>query len=157
MREVTPKELRKYNEKAWKETQKLFRRRLREIAASGCPHAEYCEKEYCFGERIKPWLEGLGFVVKPDRRPNWWEITWPEEEDPLEKLRSESFKILTRPMPAKITWGVHIERQEGTWQKDMELYDYVCSECGKHAKYVSDYCPNCGKKMATLLDGNGVD
>lgn len=80
MREVTPQELREYNEQSWKETQKIFRKRLREIAAGGNSQAEYCEKGYCFGERIKPWLEGLGFVVKPDGRPYWWEITWPEIE-----------------------------------------------------------------------------
>lgn len=153
MREVTPQELREYNEQSWKETQKIFRKRLREIAAGGNSQAEYCEKGYCFGERIKPWLEGLGFVVKPDGRPYWWEITWPEEEDVLQKLHSECSKILTKPL-TKFTWSVRIERQEGTWQKDMEQYDYVCSACGKHAEYVSDYCPNCGKKMATLLDGN---
>ena len=154
MREVTPQELREYNEKSWKETQKIFRKRLREIAKSGNCDALYCKTEYCFGERIKPWLENLGFTVKSDRRLNWYEVTWPEEEDILQKLRSEHFKILTKPSPMKFTWSVRIERQEGTWQKDMEQYDYVCSACGKHAEYVSDYCPNCGKKMATLLDGN---
>ena len=76
MREVSPQELREYNEKSFKDTQEKFRRRLREIAADGHSHAEYCEKMYCFGERIKPWLEGLGFVVKPEGRPNWWKITW---------------------------------------------------------------------------------
>jgi Zn finger protein HypA/HybF involved in hydrogenase expression len=74
-------------------------------------------------------LRSLGFKVK-QINPIWCEVTWPEEEGVLEKPR------------------------EGTWQKDMERYDYVCSACGKHAEYVSDYCPNCGKKMATLLDGN---
>ncbi len=159
MREVTPQELREYNEQSWKETQKIFRKRLREIAAGGNSQAEYCEKGYCFGERIKPWLEGLGFVVKPDVRPFWWEITWPEEEDITEQLRRECMPILNSSLldaARHAIDGLKVKGTDklGTWAKDMERYDYVCSDCGKHAEYVSDYCPNCGKKMATLLDGN---
>jgi hypothetical protein len=115
MREVTPQELREYNEKSWKETQKIFRRRLREIAAGGNKKAKYKPNDYCFGERIQPWLEGLGFKIK-QVNPIWSEITWPEEE-------------------------------VGTWTKDRCQWDYTCSECGKHAEYVSNYCPNCGKEM----------
>lgn len=151
MREVTPKELREYNEKSFKETQKIFCRRLREIAAGGNKIALYCKTEYCFGEQIKPWLESLGFTVKQDRRLNWYEVTWPEEEDILEKLRRETAEILAQPI--KFTWGVHVERPEGTWKRDYEQFDYFCSECKKHAEYVSDYCPNCGKRMKPL-DGN---
>ena len=142
MREVTPKELREYNEKSFKETQKIFRRRLREIAAGGNKVALYCKTEYCFGEQIKPWLESLGFTVKQDRRLNWYEVTWPEEEDILERLRRETAEKLTQP--EKFTWGVHVKRPEGTWKRDYEQFDYFCSECEKHAEYVSDYCPNCG-------------
>ena len=98
MREVTPKELREYNEKSFKETQKIFRRRLREIAAGGNKVALYCKTEYCFGEQIKPWLESLGFTVKQDRRLNWYEVTWPEEEDILEKLRRETAEKLAQPI-----------------------------------------------------------
>ena len=152
-KEITPAEMQELNRKSFKDTQKIFRKRLREIAAKGDNKAKYRPDNYCCGDRIADWLKSLGFTVKQNN-PIWCEITWPEEEDILQKLRSESFKILTNPMPAKITWGVRIERQEGTWQKDMEQYDYICSACGKHAEYVSDYCPNCGKKMATLLDGN---
>lgn len=75
MREVTPQELKKYNEKSWKETQKIFRRRLREIAKSGENKAKYKVDDYCFGERIQPWLEGLGFKVK-QVNPFWSEISW---------------------------------------------------------------------------------
>lgn len=148
MREVTPKELREYNEKSFKETQKIFRRRLREIAAGGNKVALYCKTEYCFGEQIKPWLESLGFTVKQDRRLNWYEVTWPEEEDILKRLHSEQFKILTQPIPVKFTWGVRLEREElGTWTKDNVQWDYVCSACGKHSEYATDFCCNCGKKM----------
>ena len=150
MREVTPKELREYNEKSFKETQKIFRRRLREIAAGGITHAEYQPKNYKCGEQIKPWLESLGFKVK-EIGPSWCRITWPEEEDILERLRRETAETLAQPI--KFTWGVHVERPEGTWKRDYEQFDYFCSECEKHAEYVSDYCPNCGKRMKPL-DGN---
>ena len=152
MKEISPKELQKLNNKSFKDTQKIFRKRLREIAAGGENKARYRPDNYCCGDRIADWLKSLGFTVKQNN-PIWCEITWPEEEDVLQKLRSECSKILTKPL-SKFTWSVRIERQEGTWQKNMEQYDYVCSACGKHAEYVSDYCPNCGKKMATLLDGN---
>ena len=111
MREVTPKESQKLNDKSFKETQRFFRRRLREIAASGDKEITYNPNNYACGDQIKPWLEGLGFTVK-QTSPFWCKITWPEEEDILERLRSEAFKILTQPMPAKFTWGVKIERSE---------------------------------------------
>lgn len=147
MREVTPKELREYNEKSWKETQKIFRRRLREIAAGGDKKAKYKPHDYCFGERIQPWLEDLGFKVK-QVNPIWSEITWPEEEEILEKLRKEVNDIWSRRVPVNFTWGVKIEREEpGTWTKDNVQWDYVCSACGKHSEYATDFCCNCGKKM----------
>lgn len=93
MREITPKELQKLNDKSWKETQKIFRRRLREIAKGGENKAKYKRDDYCMGDRIKPWLEGLGFKVK-EIGPSWCEVTWPEEEDPIERLRNEVSKIL---------------------------------------------------------------
>ena len=156
MREVTPQELRKYNEKSWKETQKIFRRRLREIAKGGENKAKYKVDDYCFGERIQPWLEGLGFIVKPDRRLNWYEITWPKEEDVFERLRSEQIKILTQSIPTGFAWGVRLKREEfGTWTKDNVHWDYVCSACGKHSEYATDFCCNCGKKMHVEEGTNG--
>ena len=148
MKEVTPKELREYNEKSWKETQKVFRRRLREIAKGGNCVAQYCEKEYCFGERIKPWLESIGFTVKPDRRVNWYEITWPKK-DALEEFCSEAFKIFTRPMPARVFGVTRLEHlDEGReWRTDPRSFDFVCSGCGKHFEYKTPHCPNCGAKM----------
>lgn len=125
MKEISPKVLQKLNDKSFKETKKAFRRRLRELAANGENKARYKPDYYCCGDRIADWLRSLGFTVK-QINPIWCEVTW----------------------------GARTEKQEGTWQKDMKQYDYVCSVCGKHAEYVSDYCPNCGKKMATLLDGN---
>ena len=156
MREVTPKELREYNEKSWKETQKKFRRRLREIAAGGENKARYRPNDYCLGERIQPWLESLGFKVRLEGF-SWYEVTWPEEEDIIERLRSESFKILTRPIPVKFTWGVRLEREEpGTWTKDNIQWDYVCSACGKHSEYQTKFCPNCGAKMHIEEGKNGA-
>ena len=115
MREVTPKELQKLNSKSFKNTQKIFRRRLREIAKGGENHAKYNEDNYCAGDYIAGWLRNLGFTVKRVGPSGWHEITWPEEL--------------------------------GAWTKDRCQWDYTCSKCGKHAEYVSDYCPNCGKKM----------
>lgn len=147
MKEVSPKELQKLNDKSFKNTQKIFRRRLREIAAGGENKAKYKPDDYACGDQIEGWLKSLGFTVK-QVNPIWCEITWPEEEDILERLRSETFKILTQPMPAKVTWGVKIEREElGTWKFDPFSYDYVCSACGKHSEYKTDFCCNCGKKM----------
>lgn len=157
MREVTPKELREYNEKSWKETQKIFRRRLREIAAGGESKAKYKPDDYCCGDRIEGWLKSLGFAVK-QVNPIWCEVTWPEEEDILERLRSESFKILTQPMPAEVHYAIGWLNSEekkkavasGEWIFDSHTHDYVCSECGKHSEYISPYCPNCGKKLKPL-------
>lgn len=150
MKEISPKELQKLNDKSFKETQKIFRCRLREIAKSGNVHAEYKPKDYKCGEQIKPWLESLGFKVK-EIGPAWCKVTWPEEEDLIERLRKETFDIWSRPFPAK-TWGVRIERfeEEREWFYHPVQHDYVCSGCGKHAEYTSPYCPNCGKKMKPL-------
>ena len=103
MREISPKELQKINDKSFKNTQKIFRRRLREIAAGGENKAKYKPDDYCCGDRIANWLKLLGFTVK-QVNPVWCEITWPEEEDIIERLRRESFKILTRPMPGKVRY-----------------------------------------------------
>lgn len=158
MREVTPKELRELNKKSFKNTQKIFRRRLREIAADGENKAKYQEKDYCAGERIKDWLRSLGFTCKEIGCGGWVEITWPEEADILKQLRSEQVEFLTRPIPMKFTWGVKIERKElGTWKFDPSSpYDYVCSACGKHSEYKTDFCCNCGTKMYIEGDKNGT-
>ena len=79
MREVTPKELQKLNDKSFKSTLKIFRRRLREIAADGENKAKYKPEDYCFGEYIADWLKSLGFTVK-QVNPIWCEVTWPEED-----------------------------------------------------------------------------
>lgn len=148
MREVTPKELQRLNDKSFKSTQKIFRRRLRTIAADGSKEATYKANEYCCGEQIKPWLESLGFHVKDMGWGSLYKITWPEEEDIIERLHKEVNDIWSRRIPVKFTWGVKIEREElGTWKLDLFSYDYVCSACGKHSEYKTDFCCNCGKKM----------
>ena len=150
MREVTPKELQKLNDKSWKDTQKIFRRRLREIAAGGENKAKYKPDDYCMGDRIKPWLESLGFKVK-EIGPSWCKITWPEEEDAIKALRRKTIYLYGTPMPAKVHYAIGwLNAEYGTWSKDMARYDYVCSKCGKHSEYATDYCPNCGKKMKPL-------
>lgn len=163
MREITPKELQKINSKSFKETQKIFRRRLREIAKDGNVQAKYKPKDYKYGEQIKPWLESLGFKVK-EIGPSWCEITWPEEEDIIERLRNETFKILTRPMPAKVHYAIGWLNSEekkiaaimGEWIFDPYYCDYVCSECGKRSEHTSPYCPHCGKKLEPI-EGKNYD
>lgn len=148
MKEVTPKELRKLNSKSFKNTQKIFRKRLREIAAEGMNEAKYKEDDYCAGEYIKGWLRSLGFTCKEIGYGSWVEVTWPQEEDILERFRGEQFQILTSSIPAEAHYATGwLKTEYGTWAWDAARYEYKCSKCGKHAKYVSDYCPNCGKKM----------
>jgi hypothetical protein len=153
MKEISPKELQKLNDKSFKDTQKIFRRRLREIADDGNKEATYKPDEYCMGDHIKSWLESLGFIVK-QIGPSWCKITWPEEKDIYEKLRSEDEALQKKAEKAHWDWlcsSARLNRQTpGTWTFDPHPYDYVCSECGKHAEYTTPYCPNCGKKMKPL-------
>ena len=160
MKEISPKKLQKINDKSFKDTQKIFRRRLREIAADGEKKARYKPEDYCCGERIEGWLKSLGFTVK-QINPIWYEITWPEEEDICEKLRREGIKILTQPTLAKVHYAIgwlnseekKIAAMMGEWIFDPHCYDYVCSECGKHSEYTSPYCPYCGKKLKPIEGG----
>lgn len=80
MKEISPKELQKINDKSFKKTQKIFRSSLREIAADGEKKAKYKPDNYCCGDRIADWLRSLGFTVK-QINPIWCEIIWPEENN----------------------------------------------------------------------------
>lgn len=153
MKEISPKKLQKLNNKSFKNTQKIFRRRLREIAAGGRNEADFDKGHFVHEDEIITWLRSLGFKVTAGTYKYY--ITWPEEEDILERLRSESFKILTQPMSAKVTWGLRLERfeEEREWIYHSVQHDYVCSECGKHSEYTSPYCPNCGKKLKPIEGG----
>lgn len=146
MKEVTPKELQKLNDKSFKAEKKLFRRRLREIAAGGRNEADFDKGHFVHEDEIITWLHSLGFKVTAGTYKYY--ITWPEEEDILEKLRKEVNDIWSRRIPTKFTWGVKIEREtSGVWTRDTNQWDYVCSACGKHSEYKTKYCPNCGVKM----------
>lgn len=83
-KEIFPAEMRELNSKSFKNTQKIFRRRLREIAASGDNKAKYKPDSYCYGDRIADWLKSLGFTVE-QINPIWCEIAWPETEAPDKK------------------------------------------------------------------------
>ena len=160
MREVTPQELQKINAKSFKNTQKIFRRRLREIAADGENKAKYKPDDYCCGNRIADWLKSLGFTVK-QINPIWCEIAWPEtEEDIIERLRRECAPILSSSLPdaaRRAIEGLKIKGEElGIWKPDPLSYDYVCSVCGKHSEYKTKFCPNCGAKMHIEEDKNGT-
>ena len=159
MREVTPNELQELNNQSFKDTQKIFRRRLREIAAGGEIKARYKPDDYCCGDRIADWLKSLGFTIK-QVNPVWYEITWPEE-DVLEKLHRECLPILNSCLPdaaRRAIDGLKIKgaNKLGTWTKDTVQWDYVCSVCGKHSEYKTGFCCNCGKKMDTEEGENGT-
>lgn len=160
MREVTPQELQKLNSKSFKNTQKIFRRRLREIAAGGENKAKYKPDDYCCGDRIADWLKSLGFTVK-QVNPIWCEIAWLEtEEDIIEKLHRKCAPILSSSLPnaaLRAIDGLKIKGEElGIWKFDPFPYDYVCSACDKHSEYKTKFCPNCGAKMHIEEDKNGT-
>lgn len=161
MREVTPKELQKLNSKSFKNTQKIFRHRLREIAKGGENKAKYNENDYCAGDYIAGWLRNLGFTVKRVDLSGWYEITWSEEKDALERLHREIEELQQRAEKAHWKWlysSIQSKHQKlGTWEFEPYDYDYVCSACGKHSRYKTDFCCNCGKKMMNDKEGkNGT-
>lgn len=82
-KEISPAEMRELNRKSFKNTQKIFRRRLREIAKDGEIKAKYNENHYCAGDHIADWLRNLGFTVKRIGPSGWHEITW-ESNEPLD-------------------------------------------------------------------------
>ena len=152
-KEISPAEMQELNSKSFKNTQEIFRRRLREIAADGEIKAKYKPGDYCMGDRVADWLKSLGFTVK-QVGPAWCEVTWPKEEDIIERLRSEALKIMAQPVSEKVHYAIGwLNSEIGTWTRDLEAFDYVCSKCRKHAEFVSDYCPNCGKKMVMEEEG----
>jgi hypothetical protein len=146
MREVTPKELQKLNDKSFKDTQKLFRRRLREIAEGGKDEAEFDKGRFIHEQKIIDWLQGLGFTVKEGTSKYY--ITWP----------FDLADLYDRVWSGTVKWRfIEIKRdEEGTWIFDPHPYDYVCSECGKHSEYTSPYCPHCGKKLKPI-EGRNYD
>jgi predicted transcriptional regulator len=156
MKEITPKELQKLNNKSIKAEKKIFRRRLREIAAGGRNEADFDKGHFLHEDEIITWLRSLGFKVTAGTCKYY--ITWPEEEDALEKLRKEVNDIWARRIPVNFTWGVRLERfeEEREWIYHSVQHDYVCSGCGKHAEYTTLYCPNCGKKMKPI-EGRNYD
>lgn len=78
-KEISPAEMRELNEKSFKNTQAIFRRRIREIASSGENKARYKEEDYCAGEYVKGWLRSLGFTCKEIGWGGWVEITWKDD------------------------------------------------------------------------------
>lgn len=94
MKEVTPKELCKLNAKSFKETQKIFRRRLREIAKDGKNKAKYNENNYCAGNYIADWLRNLGFTVNRISPSGEYEIIW--EDNELLDSRKLSYVVIQK-------------------------------------------------------------
>ena len=154
MREVIPKELQKLNSKSFKKTQKIFCRRLREIAANGSKQADFDKGHFSHEDEIITWLRSLGFKITAGTYKYY--ITWPEE-DAIEKLRKEVFKILTQPKPATVTYVEKLSKIEFGWNYDTTRYDFVCSCCNEHSEYTSNYCPHCGAKMYVPNGGKRRD
>ena len=157
-KEISPAEMRELNEKSFKKTQAIFRRRLREIAAGGENKAKYKEDDYCAGEYIKGWLRSLGFTCKDVGWGGWVEITWPES------LTEKEVTLLTKPVVGKTychpmskpvqdgkpAWYLH------HWTKCPTQWDYICSCCNEHSEYATKFCPNCGAKMHLEEGKNGT-
>ena len=155
MREVTPKKLQKLNSKSFKKIQKIFCRRLREIAANGSKQADFDKGHFSHEDEIITWLRSLGFKVTAGTYKYY--ITWPEEEDIIERLRNETFKILTQPKPATVTHVEKLSKIEFGWNYDTTRYDFVCSCCNEHSEYTSNYCPHCGAKTYVPNGGKRRD
>jgi hypothetical protein len=146
MKEVTPKELQKLNAESFKDTQKIFRRRLREIAKGGENKAKYNENDYCAGDYIAGWLRTLGFTVKRIGTSGWHEITWPKKEDIIEKFCSEQAQILTSLAPEKVHYAIgwlNSEEKKKVWHMMAQRGDRKqchpeadCLKSGKPAWYL---------------------
>lgn len=81
---------------------------------------------------LKQWLESLGFVVDWNSRNLMATIKWDD-------LSIAKIDMMTEPKPA-------VSRIEFGWKYDPAQCDFVCSGCGKHSEYTTDYCSNCGVK-----------
>jgi hypothetical protein len=160
VKEISPKELQELNSKSFKNTQKIFRRRLREIAKGGEIKAKYKEDDYCAGEYIKGWLRGLGFTCKEIGYGGWVEITWPETEAPDKKKEwhmmvqkgdhKQSHPDADCLKSGKPAWYLY------HWKNDPIQWDYICSCCDEHSEYQTKFCPNCGAKRHIEEGKNGT-
>jgi hypothetical protein len=159
-KEISPAEMRELNRNSFKNTKKIFRRRLREIAAGGEDKARYKPDDYyCCGDCIADWLKSLGFTVK-QVNPLWCEVTWPETEAPDKKKvwhmmvqrgdRKQCHPEADCLKNGKPAWFIYI------WKKDPVRFDYICSCCNEHSEYKTKFCPNCGAKMHIEEDKNGT-
>ena len=120
-------------EKAFKEHQKQFMIRIKEIAEQGVFSANFSAHEYAEDwERLSEWLRSLGFYVT---RPVNGCVIWVKWDDN---------SLAKNTMTTELTKTSHIEFE---WIFDPHPYDYVCSCCKEHSEYKTKYCPNCGAKM----------
>ena len=159
-KEISPAEMRELNRNSFKDTQKIFRRRLREIAAGGENKTEYKEDNYCAGEYIKGWLRSLGFTCRSIGYGGWVEVTWPETEAPDKKKewhmmvqrgdRKQCHPEADCLKSGKPAWYLY------HWKNDPIQWDYICSCCDEHSEYKTKFCPNCGAKMCIEEDKNGT-
>lgn len=158
MKEISPKELQKLNNKSFKNTQKIFRRCLREIAKDGENKAKYNENNYCAGEHIADWLRNFGFTVKRIGPSGWHEITWKDSEflDPRKTwsmMVQKGDRKQSHPnadCPKSDNPALYLYH----WKDDPIQFDYICSCCKEHNEYKTKFCPNCGAKMCIEQDKN---
>ena len=94
------------------------------ISQLSCPTG--CWKE------IMDWLRDLEYVVD-------WKCGSPFANVKWDDLSVIKIGMMTEPKPA-------VSRIEFGWKYDPAQCDFVCSGCGKHSEYTTDYCPNCGVK-----------
>ena len=129
-------------EKAFKEHQKLFMIRIKEMAERGEFYATFSICDYMEDwERLSEWLRSLGFhVTRPVNGSVVW-IKW-DDNSIIKKAMTTESKSSTVERYGLTPTGVSY-----AWELDSQSYDYVCFHCKKHSEYKTKYCPNCGAKM----------
>ena len=81
---------------------------------------------------IECWLKELGYRFEYISTHKGMMVYW--DDLPIAKIN-----MVTEPKSA-------VSRIEFGWKYDPTQYDFICSGCGKHSEYTTDYCPHCGVK-----------
>lgn len=137
MKEVTATAANKMAHKASDEKLKDYKERLAERITKAANNGEFSlhvNAHFFCGRwvELKQWLESFGFVVGWNTNNLMAIIKWDD-------ISIAKIDIMTEPKPA-------VSRFEFGWRYDTTKFDFVCSYCGKHSEYSSNYCPNCGVK-----------
>lgn len=136
MKEISPKELQKLNDKSIKAEKKIFRRRLREIAAGGRVEADFDKGHFCHEDEIITWLRSLGFKVTAGAYK--YHITWPETEAPDKK---KEWHMMVQRGDRRQCHPEAVCLKSGNpawylyhWKHDPIQWDYICSCCDEHSE-----------------------